>query len=227
MAPRVLVSANSRPWMPESTAASEDAAALNAADRPVMEAPRVLVSASSALWSAEPTTVMEDNDALNVLDNADAAVLRRDVSVESAVERATCELKMWVANSVSGPISFFRLISVSVDAARLLIAPIVEVKKVSVASTCELYRGLVVKFHSPVAETVPPNKAFPTTFALLKDALAMLALLMLAAAMDALLMVASPMLAVGMVAVPVKTGLSMGAFSKFKEASPATRSVIS
>ena len=213
--------------MPESTAASEDAAALNAADRPVMEAPRVLVSASSALWSAESTTVMEDNDALNVLDNADAALLRRDVSVESAVERDTCELKMLVANSVSGPISFFKLVSVSVDAVRLLIAPIVEVKKVSVASACELYRGLVVKFHCPVAETVPPNAAFPTTLAVLKDALAMLALLMLAAAMDALLMVASPMLAVGMVAVPVKAGLSMGAFSKFKEASAATRSVIS
>jgi len=84
-----------------------------------------------------------------------------------------------------------------------------------------------VKFHCPVAETAPPNAAFPSTLAVLKDALAMLAVLMLAAAMDALLMVASPMLAVGMVAVPVKAGLSTGAFSKFKDASAATRSVIS
>jgi len=83
-----------------------------------------------------------------------------------------------------------------------------------------------VKFHCPVAETAPPNAAFPT-MAVLKDALAMVATLMLAAATDALLMVASPMAALGMVAVPVKMGVLVGAFSKSSDASAAARSVIS
>ena len=74
---------------------------------------------------------------------------------------------------------------------------------------------------------MPPNAAFPITLIVLKDALAMLAMFNFALAMEALLRVASSMLAFGMVAVPVNTGLSMGAFNKFKEASATTRSFIS
>ena len=65
------------------------------------------------------------------------------------------------------------------------------------------------------------------TLIVLKDALAMFAMLTFALAIEALLRVASPRLAFGMVAVPVNTGLSMGAFNKFKEASATTRSFIS
>ena len=104
-------------------------------------ATRVLGSASIAIWSAESTTASEDTDVLNALDSDDTALLRRDVSVESAAEMEPCELKSLVANAVSGPISVFKLVSVSMDDVKLLIAPIVEVKKGSVASAFELYWG--------------------------------------------------------------------------------------
>lgn len=138
-----------------------------------------------------------------------------------------CELKILVAKAESGPISFFKLVNVSMDEVKLLIATIVEVKKDSVANTLELYLGCVVKFHSPFAETKPPNAAFPTTLMLPMDALVMFAKLIFTTGTLVLIIVASPMLAFGMVAFPVNVGLFIGAFSKFNEASALIRSVIS
>lgn len=63
------------------------------------------------------------------------------VSVERAVEREMCEFKILVAKALSGPISFLKLVNVSSDALKLLTAPIVEVKKDSVANPFELYVG--------------------------------------------------------------------------------------
>jgi hypothetical protein len=192
---RVLVSAERMLCRVESTTDKEDADVLNAVDKDATEALRVLVSVEIAVLRVESTTVREDADVLNVLDKDEVALLRTDVSVESAVEREMYEFKILVAKAASGPISFFKLVNVSMDELKLLIAPMVEVKKDSVANTLELYLGCVVKFQSPFAETNPVNVAFPTTLIVLIDALVMFATLTYANGMDALLMVASPMLA--------------------------------
>ncbi len=202
---------------------------LRVVDIAEMDAVRALTSPERAVLRAESTTVSDDADVLNALDNASTALLRALISVDSMAEMDVCDCMMLVAKLVSPPIALASSTSVSSAVTRLGPATLANrsFTYVSVATTASLILGFTVKFHSPVANTLPVNAAFPTTVNTLNWAFAMLATPTLAAAMEALLTVASPITAFGMVADPVNVAASMGAFNAFNDASAAARSLIS